>query len=116
MPNRTPKPSRMTSPGYGFESATSPPGERFPWSRVEEVLASARNYWIATAGLVGRPQLRGAARRDRDPLAVRLLTLRAAPGRTRMRAATLSPSETGSRPVLIEISPVDGTFSSTVIA
>src|SRR5438874_11941765 len=55
MPNRSPRPSRMSSPGYGFESATSPPGERFPWSRVEEVLAGARNYWIATAGLFGRP-------------------------------------------------------------
>ena len=39
MPNRSPRPSRMTSPGYGFESASSPPGERFPWSRVEDVLA-----------------------------------------------------------------------------
>jgi len=50
-----PKPSRMTSPGYGFENATAPPGERFPWSRVEDVLASARNYWIGTSGPDGRP-------------------------------------------------------------
>jgi len=50
-----PKPSRMTSPGYGFENATAPPGERFPWSRVEEVLTSARNYWIGTSGMDGRP-------------------------------------------------------------
>lgn len=49
------KPSRMTSPGYGFENATAPPGERFPWHRVEEVLASARNYWIGTSGMDGRP-------------------------------------------------------------
>src|SRR5437773_8539717 len=55
MRNRPPSASRMTSPGYGFENATSPPGERFPWSRVEEVLAGARNYWIATAGRDGRP-------------------------------------------------------------
>lgn len=50
-----PKPSRMTSPGYGFENAGAPSGERFPWSRVEEVLASARNYWIGTSGPDGRP-------------------------------------------------------------
>ena len=55
MPDRPPKPSRMTTPGYGFENALAPPGERFPWSRVEEVLANARNYWIATAGRDGRP-------------------------------------------------------------
>jgi PPOX class probable F420-dependent enzyme len=51
----TPKPSRMTSPGYGFENASAPPGERFPWSRVEELLSSVRNYWIGTAGADGRP-------------------------------------------------------------
>ena len=55
MPDRSPRPSHMMSPGYGFENASAPPGERFPWSRVDEVLAAARNYWIATAGLVGRP-------------------------------------------------------------
>ena len=55
MRNRPPSPSRMTSPGYGFENATSPPSERFPWSRVEEVLAGVRNYWIGTAGRDGRP-------------------------------------------------------------
>jgi len=55
MPHRAPKASRMTTPGYGFEKATSPPGERFPWSRVEEVLAGTRNYWIATAGRDGHP-------------------------------------------------------------
>ncbi len=51
----TPNPSRMTSPGYGFENATSQPGERFPWSRVEEALSGARNYWIATVTPEGRP-------------------------------------------------------------
>ena len=55
MADRAPRPSRMTTPGYGFESATAPPGERFPWSRVEGVLADSRNYWIGTAGLDGRP-------------------------------------------------------------
>jgi len=55
MPDRTPRPSRMTSPGYGFESASAPAGARFPWSRVEDVLAGARNYWIATATPDGRP-------------------------------------------------------------
>ena len=45
----------MTSPGYGFEKATAPPGERFPWSRVEEILATARSYWIGTSGPGGRP-------------------------------------------------------------
>lgn len=51
----TPNPSRMTSPGYGFENSTSQPGARFPWSRVEEALAGARNYWIATVTPEGRP-------------------------------------------------------------
>jgi len=45
----------MTSQGYGFESASTPPGERLPWTRVEEVLTGARNYWIATAGPDSRP-------------------------------------------------------------
>src|SRR5436309_15486516 len=65
----------------------------------------------------GRLQLRGAARRDGDPLDLRVVVGAAfKSGRTLMRAATLTPSETGSRPVLMAISPVDGTFSSTVIA
>jgi len=55
VPDRSPRPSHMMSPGYGFENASAPPGERFPWSRVDEVLAAARNYWIATAGPDGRP-------------------------------------------------------------
>lgn len=50
-----PKPSRMTSPGYGFAGAKAPPGERFPWSRVEELLTKARNYWVCTTGPEGRP-------------------------------------------------------------
>ena len=50
----TPKASRMTSRGYGFENAKAPPGERFPWNRVEEMLTSARNYWIGTTRPDGR--------------------------------------------------------------
>lgn len=45
----------MTSPGYGFENATSPPGSRLTWERVSEVMARTRNYWIGTAGPEGRP-------------------------------------------------------------
>jgi nitroimidazol reductase NimA-like FMN-containing flavoprotein (pyridoxamine 5'-phosphate oxidase superfamily) len=45
----------MTTPGYGFENATSAPGSRLPWQRVSEVIATARNYWIGTAGPDGRP-------------------------------------------------------------
>lgn len=54
-PSAVPRPSRMTSPGYGFQKATSPPGERFPWSRVEELLASVRACWIGTTRPNGRP-------------------------------------------------------------
>jgi general stress protein 26 len=55
MPASEPMPSRMTSPGYSFENVTSSPGEKLPWSRVSEVFAGARNYWIATAGPDRRP-------------------------------------------------------------
>ena len=55
MPTPDPTPSRITTSGYGFENATRPPGEKFPWSRVSEVFAGARNYWIATARADGRP-------------------------------------------------------------
>jgi nitroimidazol reductase NimA-like FMN-containing flavoprotein (pyridoxamine 5'-phosphate oxidase superfamily) len=50
-----PTPSRIRTPGYGFENAKRPPGEKLPWSRVSEVFAAARNYWIATARPDGRP-------------------------------------------------------------
>ena len=50
-----PTPSRMTSAGYGLENATSLPGEKLPWSRVSEVFAAARNYWIGTSRPDGRP-------------------------------------------------------------
>ena len=55
MPGPEPTPSRITTPGYGFENATRPPGEKLPWSRVSEVFADVRNYWIATARPDGRP-------------------------------------------------------------
>jgi PPOX class probable F420-dependent enzyme len=47
----------MTTPGYGFEKWKSPPGVKFPWHRVEELLTKARNYWIATASPDGRPHM-----------------------------------------------------------
>lgn len=49
-----PTPARMSSPGYGFEGGKTPPGVKFPWRRVEELLTTARNYWIATSGRNGR--------------------------------------------------------------
>lgn len=50
-----PKPSRMTSRGYGLEQAKTAPGKRFPWRRARKLLEQARNYWIGTAGANGRP-------------------------------------------------------------
>lgn len=50
-----PDPSRPYMPGYGLDGATSPPGQRLPWSRVEEILASSRNYWVGTTWPGGRP-------------------------------------------------------------
>src|SRR5436190_619714 len=123
MPNRSPRPSRMSSPGYGFESATSPPGERFPWSRVEEVLAGARNYWIATAGLVGRPHaapvwalwLDGVVYFSTGKESRKARNLAANPD------VVVHVESAGGEMVIVEgraeeISAVDGTFSSTVIA
>ncbi len=45
----------MTTPGYGFAEAKSPPGERMPWSRVLDLLEMARKYWICTTRPDGRP-------------------------------------------------------------
>ena len=50
-----PRASRMTTPGYGFEGAKSPPGKKMSWSAVERKLKQARNYWIGTSGPDGRP-------------------------------------------------------------
>jgi len=44
----------MTTPGYRF-AGKSPPGKRFPWTRAERLLKTARNYWIGTSGPGGRP-------------------------------------------------------------
>jgi len=55
MPETELTPSRLTSPGYGFENAATPPGEKFPWGRVSEVFSAARNYWIGTSGPDGSP-------------------------------------------------------------
>jgi nitroimidazol reductase NimA-like FMN-containing flavoprotein (pyridoxamine 5'-phosphate oxidase superfamily) len=52
---RQPRATRMTTPGYGFEGAKSAPGKKFPWSRVERLIKSVRNYWIGTCGPDGRP-------------------------------------------------------------
>ena len=52
---RQPRATRMTTPGYGFEGAKSPPGKKFPWTRVERLIKNARNYWIGTSGPGGRP-------------------------------------------------------------
>ncbi len=45
----------MTSSGYGFDQAKSPPGKRFPWRRARKLLETARNYWIGTSAPDGRP-------------------------------------------------------------
>jgi nitroimidazol reductase NimA-like FMN-containing flavoprotein (pyridoxamine 5'-phosphate oxidase superfamily) len=50
-----PTPSRLTSRDYGFDGAKSPPGKKYPWSKVERELAKARNYWIGTTRADGRP-------------------------------------------------------------
>ncbi len=50
-----PKPSRMTTRGYGFEQAKTPAGKRFPWRRASKLLQAARNYWIGTTRPDGRP-------------------------------------------------------------
>jgi general stress protein 26 len=49
-----PKAERLTSKGYGFEAADEP-GELLPWSRVEELLTKAKNYWLVTSTKKGRP-------------------------------------------------------------
>jgi general stress protein 26 len=54
-----PAPSRPSlPPGYGTESATSPAGERLPWSQVSEWLQAARNYWVSTTRPDGRPHVK----------------------------------------------------------
>jgi general stress protein 26 len=48
------KAARASLPA-GYGSATSVPGERLPWARVEEWLVAARNYWVCTTRPDGRP-------------------------------------------------------------
>jgi hypothetical protein len=53
---RDPQPSRPGAPAsYGIGRDRSEPGERLPWSEVEEWLGRARNYWVATVRPDGRP-------------------------------------------------------------
>lgn len=54
MPH-APEPDRPYMPGYGLEQATSAPGERLPWERVQQLLEEARNYWVVTVRPDGRP-------------------------------------------------------------
>ncbi len=53
--SRTPRATRMTTPGYGFEAGKSPPGKKMPWRHVERLLTKARNYWVCTTRADGRP-------------------------------------------------------------
>lgn len=51
-----PVPSRPGMPAsYGIGRGGSAPGELLPWTRVEEWLTGARNYWICTTRRDGRP-------------------------------------------------------------
>jgi PPOX class probable F420-dependent enzyme len=49
---RRAEPTRPNMPGYGIHSS----GEgMLPWSHVDERMARARNYWVATTRPNGRP-------------------------------------------------------------
>jgi pyridoxamine 5'-phosphate oxidase-like protein len=51
-PRRRAEPTRPHAPGYGIRSS----GEgMLPWSHVDERMAQARNYWVATTRPDGRP-------------------------------------------------------------
>jgi len=50
-----PRADRPHMPGGYLAGATSAPGERLPWSRVEELLLTSRNYWVCTTRPDGRP-------------------------------------------------------------
>jgi general stress protein 26 len=51
-----PTPDRPQAPTtYGIGRDGSAPGERLPWSRVEEWLEQSRNYWVCTTRSDGRP-------------------------------------------------------------
>lgn len=46
---------RPHMPGYGLQPPT-PEAGLLPWSFVSEKMASAWNYWLATASAAGKPQ------------------------------------------------------------
>lgn len=50
------KTGRPHMPGYGIQPPTSG-GGLLPWSFVNAQMNSARNYWLATASLAGRPHV-----------------------------------------------------------
>jgi PPOX class probable F420-dependent enzyme len=51
-----PKADRPQAPTtYGIGRDGSAPGERLPWSRVEEWLERSHNYWVCTTRRDGRP-------------------------------------------------------------
>ena len=43
-------------PGYGIHE-DAPPTDEYPWSRAEDLLRDARNYWIGTTRADGRPHV-----------------------------------------------------------
>ena len=52
QPGQRAEPTRPDMPGYGVHSS----GEgMLPWSHVDERMAQARNYWVATTRPDGRP-------------------------------------------------------------
>lgn len=48
-------PSRPHMPDYGLQPPT-PEAGLLPWDFVSQAMASATNYWLATASLAGTPQ------------------------------------------------------------
>ena len=55
MSPKEPTPGRPHMPGYGISAAEQ--GGVLPWSWAAERLTRAHNYWVATAGDNGKPQL-----------------------------------------------------------
>ena len=51
-----PRPRRLRTPGYGFESVREP-GAKLGWDAIERQLVDARAYWIATTRPDGRPHV-----------------------------------------------------------
>ena len=46
---------RPHMPGYGLQPPT-PEAGLLPWRFISEKMATARNYWLVTANLTGKPQ------------------------------------------------------------